>query len=96
MPVDLDSPRPPKEPVVDKAGEARQRYWQRKLGRLRLGVEPLRDQLFLVTWQEKEGDTVVHIEDYKNNTIITNITDPGSNPTHPTFSRFHGTMKQIA
>jgi hypothetical protein len=59
-------------------------------------VEPLRDQLFLVTWQEKEGDTVVHIEDYKNNTIITNITDPGSNPTHPVFSRFHGTMKQIA
>jgi hypothetical protein len=57
-------------------------------------VEPIRDQLFLVTWKEAEGDTVVHLEDYKNNTIITNITEPGPDLTHPSFSRFHGTMKQ--
>jgi hypothetical protein len=33
--------------------QARQRYWQRKLGRLRLGVEPLPEQLVRyrrVTW----------------------------------------------
>jgi hypothetical protein len=38
---------------VDEAGQARQRYWQRKLGRLRLGVEPLPEQLARyrrVTW----------------------------------------------
>jgi len=37
----------------DEAWQARQRYWQRKLGRLRLGVEPLPEQLVRyrrVTW----------------------------------------------
>jgi fatty acid desaturase len=46
-----------KEPVsdaeADAAWQARQRYWRRKLGRLRLGVEPLEEQLDRyrrVTW----------------------------------------------
>jgi hypothetical protein len=39
-------------------------------------VEPIRDQLFLVTWQESDKTTVVHLEDYKESTIITNITEP--------------------
>jgi hypothetical protein len=39
---------------------------------------------------------VVHLEDYKENTIITNITDPGPDPAHPNFSKFHGTMKQTS
>ncbi len=56
-------------------------------------VEPIRDMLFLVTWKEKLGTTVVHLEDYRNNTIITNITDPGPDPA---FSKFHGAMTQIA
>ena len=63
-------------------------------------VEAIRDKLFLVTWQEGEGDTVVHLEDYKMNTIITNITSPPQDPkdpkARPTFSRFHGTMTQIS
>ncbi len=70
-------------------------------------VEPIRDQLFLVTWQEKAGATVVHLEDYKLNTIVTNITvlvDPaaqeannGKEPAKPSlsFSTFHGTMTQV-
>jgi hypothetical protein len=61
-----------------------------------ISVEPLRDQQFLVTWQEKEGDTVVHVEDYLNNTIITNITQPGPDLKHPKFMQFHGPMKQIS
>ena len=48
-------------------------------------VEPVRDSLFLVTWQEADRTTVVHLEDYKNNTIVTNITEPNGN-----FSVFHG------
>ena len=32
---------PNKSPNFDKDWQARQIYWQRKLGRLRLGVEPL-------------------------------------------------------
>ena len=54
-------------------------------------VEPIRDHLFLVTWQESDKTTVVHLEDYQENTIITNITDPDL-----TFSEYHGTMKQIS
>jgi hypothetical protein len=44
---------PPNEPTGDEAWQARQRYWERKLGRLRLGVEPLAVQLAKyrrVTW----------------------------------------------
>jgi hypothetical protein len=54
-------------------------------------VEPIRDHLFLVTWQESDKTTVVHLEDYKENTIITNITDPNL-----VFSEYHGTIKQIS
>src|SRR5712692_2124890 len=54
-------------------------------------VEPIRDQLFLVTWREADKTTVVHLEDYKQDTIITNITDPDG-----TFSKFHGQMKLIS
>lgn len=56
-----------------------------------ISVEPIRDGLFLVTWQEADKTTVVHLEDYRNNTIITNITDADK-----TFSKFHGTMTLIS
>jgi hypothetical protein len=56
-------------------------------------VEPIRDQLFLVTWQEGDKTTVVHLEDYKNNVIITNITGPGPDST---FSKFHGRMTLLS
>jgi hypothetical protein len=65
-----------------------------------ISVEPLRDDLFLVTWQESDKTTVVHIEDYKNNRIITNITSPPdttANPPAPMqFAQFHGTMSLIS
>ena len=54
-------------------------------------VEPIRDQLFLVTWQEADKTTVVHLEEYRNHTIITNITDPKDH----SFSKFHGRMTLI-
>ena len=54
-------------------------------------VEPIRDQLILVTWQEADKTTVVHLEDYKQNTIITNITEPGMK-----FSNYHGRMTLIS
>jgi hypothetical protein len=47
------TPTPPSEPVADEACQARQSDWQRKLGRLRLGAEPLEVQLARyrrVTW----------------------------------------------
>jgi hypothetical protein len=54
-------------------------------------IEAIRDQLFLVTWQESDKTTVVHLEDYKQSTIITNITDPDGK-----FSKFHGQMTLIS
>lgn len=40
-------------PTTDPAWQVRQRYWQRKLGRIRLGAEPVEEQLAKyrrVTW----------------------------------------------
>src|SRR3977135_3876448 len=56
-------------------------------------VEPIRDQLFLVTWQEGDKTTVVHLEDYKNNVIRPTITGPGPDST---FSKFHGRMTLLS
>jgi membrane protein YdbS with pleckstrin-like domain len=49
----MESQGPRNERVSDELWQARQRYWRRKLGRLRLGVEPLDEQLVRyrrVTW----------------------------------------------
>jgi MoaF-like len=56
-----------------------------------IAVEPIRDGLFLVTWTEKDKTTVVHLEDYRLNRIITNFTDPKDG-----LMKFEGDMKQIA
>src|SRR3954447_5824954 len=49
----METSGPRDESVADEAWEARRRYWRHKLGRLRLGVEPLEEQLARyrrVTW----------------------------------------------
>ena len=53
-------------------------------------VEPVRDDLFLVTWTEADRTTVVHLEDYRLLRIVTNITDPKDG-----LMRFEGTMSEI-
>jgi hypothetical protein len=32
-------------------------------------IEPLRDELYMISWQEKSGNTVVHIEDFKEHRV---------------------------
>jgi len=54
-------------------------------------VEPITDGIFLVTWQESDKTTVVHIEDYNRMTIVTNIT--GSDLS---FGQFHGTVRKLS
>jgi hypothetical protein len=54
-------------------------------------VEPITGGIFLVTWQESDKTTVVHIEDYNRQTIVTNITEPDL-----TFDQFHGTFRQLS
>jgi hypothetical protein len=56
-----------------------------------IAVEPIRDGLFLVTWTEQDKTTVVHLEDYRLNRIITNITDPTDG-----LEKFEGTMTEVA
>ena len=53
-------------------------------------VEPIAEGIFLVTWQESDKSTVVHIENYILNTIITNITNKDLS-----FDQFHGTFRQL-
>jgi hypothetical protein len=53
-------------------------------------VEAIGPQIFLVTWQESDKTTVVHVEDYANNTIITNITNPDLS-----FEQHHGSFSRI-
>jgi len=60
-------------------------------------IRPIRDQLFLVTWQEDDSTTVVHLEDYKENTIVTHITSPGdANNPNLQFLILKGTFTQVA
>jgi molybdenum cofactor biosynthesis MoaF-like protein len=54
-------------------------------------VEPITDQIFLVTWQESDNTTVVHVEKYDRNTIVTNITSPPDLK----FDQYHGTFAQL-
>jgi hypothetical protein len=59
-------------------------------------VESIRDQLFL-TWQESDGTTVVHLEDYKMKTSIKNIPQPGSGAkASPDFSKSQGRIRQVS
>jgi hypothetical protein len=53
-------------------------------------TEEIAPDVFLVTWIESDNTTVVHIEDYGHNTIITNITTPAPNFR---FDQFHGTFQ---
>jgi Rieske Fe-S protein len=52
----------------------------------------LRDSLFMVTWQEADRTTVVHVEDYDQFVIHTNITNPDHDHT---FQKFRGTFRLI-
>jgi hypothetical protein len=54
-------------------------------------IEPIGDQSFLVTWQESDKTTVVHIENYQAQTIITNITNPDLS-----FDQYHGTFTEVS
>ena len=54
-------------------------------------VEPITEGIFLVTWQETDKTTVVHVEDYIRHTIVTSITEPNL-----AFDQFHGTFRELS
>jgi predicted SnoaL-like aldol condensation-catalyzing enzyme len=43
---------------------------------VRYTAVPIRPGVFMVYWSEKDGSTVVHVEDLENDTVHTNITLP--------------------
>ncbi len=57
---------------------------------VKITIEDIADQIFLVTWQESDKTTVVHVEDFEKKTIVTNITNPDL-----TFEQFHGSFVEI-
>ncbi|MER8929193.1 hypothetical protein [Mesorhizobium sp. M0767] len=52
-------------------------------------AEKIADRIYLVTWQEADKTTVVHVEDYTRQTIVTNITNPDLS-----FEQYHGNFVQ--
>ena len=57
---------------------------------VRIQTTYLRDFLFMVTWQEADKTTVVHVEDYDRYLIHTNITNPDLS-----FDKFRGTFRLL-
>jgi hypothetical protein len=53
-------------------------------------VTRIRPGLYMVTWQEASQATVVHIEDFDQGVVYTNVTLPDH-----TFASYMGTLKQI-
>lgn len=54
---------------------------------VRYAAEPVAENVFLVHWQEDNGTTVVHVENFTNGVVHTNITLPDH-----TFHHLRGTM----
>ena len=42
-------------------------------------MNEIRPNVYMIYWKEKTGNTVVHIEDFENQTVHTNITTPDGN-----------------
>src|SRR4029079_3043542 len=52
----------------------------------------IRELVYMVTWQEADKTTVVHIEDYANSIVYTNISYGGEDHQ---FHKFRGTLTLI-
>jgi len=50
----------------------------------------IRQGIFMISWQEADQTTVVHVEDYENGIVHTNVTKPRGS-----FIRFSGTLKKV-
>jgi hypothetical protein len=53
-------------------------------------VHLLRPEVFLVSWQEADGITVIHVEDFGDNTFYSHATMPTG-----AFYRVHGKMQRL-
>jgi hypothetical protein len=53
-------------------------------------VEAVRPGVFIVSWQEGDGVTVVHVEDFAKRTFYSHVTRPGG-----VLARFKGSMSRV-
>jgi hypothetical protein len=57
---------------------------------VQIAVTPIRPGVFLICWQEANRTTVVHVEDFENGIVHTNITERSG-----AFIHRSGTLKQL-
>ena len=57
---------------------------------VQIAVTPIRLGVFLISWQEADKTTVVHVQDFENGIVHTNITE-----RRGAFLRRSGTLKQV-
>ena len=57
---------------------------------VQIAVTPIRPGVFMISWQEENKTTVVHVEDFENGIVHTNITGRMG-----AFIRSSGTLKQL-
>ena len=57
---------------------------------VQISVTPIRPGVFMISWQEAEKTTVVHVEDFENGIVHTNVTLPNG-----VFLRRSGTLKKL-
>jgi hypothetical protein len=58
---------------------------------LTVTIVPVRDALFVVSWQEADSSTVVHVEDFEDQTFVSCVTTADAK-----FLQFHGAMVRAA
>jgi hypothetical protein len=57
---------------------------------VQIAVTPIRPGVFMICWQEADKTTVVHIEDFANGIVHTNVTEPNG-----VFIQHSGTLKEV-
>jgi len=57
---------------------------------VQIAVTPIRPGVFMICWQEADKTTVVHVEDFENGIVHTNITERSG-----AFIRRSGTLKKL-
>ena len=57
---------------------------------VQIAVTPIRPGVFMIGWQEADKSTVVHIQDFANGIVHTNVTVPKG-----VFIQHGGTLKEV-
>ena len=57
---------------------------------VQIAVTPIRPGVFMICWQEVDKTTVVHVQDFDNGIVHTNVTEPNG-----VFIGHSGTLKEV-